>query len=76
VGLDYTRDNHLSYQSRSFASGPKFATFVPNPDNPNDDTALPEQVPLPDIRYFVFSPAGAVDTDLDGIPNFDGDDTP
>jgi iron complex outermembrane receptor protein len=76
LALDYTNDRRLTSRRRGFSSGTGYKLFVQNPDNPAGDPNIPDQVPLGDIRFFDFSPAGAVDTDVDGIPNFNGDGSP
>ena len=53
-----------------------YVRFVDNPNNPLADPSLPDEVPLGDLRFFDFSPGGAVDVTLDALPEFNGDGTP
>lgn len=76
-GLDYTNDQRLSRQRRENSSRQGYARFVQNPDNPGGiNDSLPDRVPLNDLRFFDFSPGGAVDLDFQGSPEFNGDGTP
>ena len=73
LAFGYDDDERLSHRDRDFSSGTGWQRFVQNPDNPTGDPALPDQVPLGDIRFFDFSQAGAVDVSLDAVPEFNGD---
>ncbi|MFT4713843.1 MAG: iron complex outermembrane receptor protein [Candidatus Azotimanducaceae bacterium] len=73
LGVSYAKDNGLNHQQRAFTSGVNYATFAQNPDNPNGDADKPDQIPIGDLRFSEDSRAGAVDINLDAIPEFNGD---
>lgn len=59
--------------------------LVQNPDdlpfldadgNQTDDPNLPDRIPFNDLRYADSSPGGAIDVNLDGIPDVNADGTP
>jgi len=82
VAFEYSRNDRLEGVDRDYATGNARRTFVLNPDDPGtydsdlDDPALPDNVPLGDIRYFDTWRGGAVDTGFDGVPDFIGEDSP
>lgn len=76
LALEYLKSDGLMARERGYASGIGYAVFVQNPDDPLDDPSIPDLVPLTDIRFNNYSHAGAVDTDLDFVNDFNGNDQP
>lgn len=56
-------------------TGPSYR-FVRNPADFPDDPNVPDLVPLNGLRWADTSPGGAIDIDLDFVPDFNGDGTP
>lgn len=56
-------------------TGPSFR-FVRNPADFPDDPNIPDLIPLSGLRWADTSPGGAIDIDLDFVPDFNGDGTP
>jgi len=67
--IEYTHEGRLSASDRKYLSRGRYARLVQNPDDPNDDPAVPDFVPLTDIRYFGTSREGGIDIDIDGVPD-------
>lgn len=65
----------LKGKERDFTSQ-GLITFVQNPNDPDDDPAIPDLIPLRDIRLHEFSGDGAVDTDFDFFRDHSGNDSP
>jgi len=74
AALGHSKYNGLKGRDRSYTSS-GLVTFVQNPNDPDDDPAIPDLVPMRDIRLNGFSAAGAVDTDFDFFRDHSGDDT-
>jgi len=67
--IEYTHEGRLGASDRKYLSRGRYARLVQNPDDPNDDPAVPDFVPLTDIRYFGTSREGGIDIDIDGVPD-------
>lgn len=76
IALEYSRSNRLRSDQRDFTRSDGRFIFLDNPADRADDPAVPDRVPLNDIRFFDGSRAGAVDVDFDFFRDFNGDDTP
>lgn len=67
--VEHTSEGRLRATDRSYLRGTNYRTMVRNPDDPDDDPAVPDYVPLKNIRYFDSSREGGIDIDFDGIPD-------
>lgn len=67
----FSQRKRLSYGM----TGPTWR-FVRNPADFPDDPNIPDQVPLRDLLWLDSSPGGAIDVDLDELPDFTGEGTP
>jgi iron complex outermembrane recepter protein len=83
VALEYSKEKRLRANQRDFAGGGNRFTFQENPADLDDDPAVPDQIPLRDVRFWDSGPAGAVDVDFDfsaeeffSLQDFNGDDAP
>lgn len=75
--VEYTSSARLQAGDRSGFATRGRAIFVDNPDDPDDDPNLPDEIPLYDVRYFDSSRAGGIDTRRPLVnyrPNFSGID--
>lgn len=76
VALEYAGQNRLRRDQRDFSSR-DYAPLVGNPaEAMQDDPGVPDRIPVRDLRNAGLSPDGAADIDFDGLPDFNGDDTP
>lgn len=76
VAGEYSDENRVRARQRDFASS-HYAPILGNPaEGVGDDPNVPDRVPVRDLRFTGISVDGAVDLDFDGIPEFNGDDTP
>jgi outer membrane receptor protein involved in Fe transport len=76
VALSYEfRDDDRVNASRRAIGGDPLRTFgfIRNPADFPDDPNVPDRILLNDLRYQDSSRGGAVDLDLDGIPDFTGE---
>lgn len=73
---EYSKEDRLDSQGRRRNLSRNYTTFQNNPDDPNDDPNIPDNVPLTDIRFFDSSRGGGIDTDFDGLPDYNFDGTP
>ena len=81
VAYEYSKDARLPDDSRKYLRAPFAYSFAQNPNDPNDNPHIPDQLPFRDLRYADSSRRGAVDVnpfyDDDGnlvsIPDFTGD---
>ena len=64
VALEYSKEKRLRANQRDFAGGGNRSTFQENPADLDDDPAVPDEIPLRDVRFWDSGPAGAVDADL------------
>lgn len=77
--VELSRESRLEARQRSYASG-RETRFVANPNDPFDDPAIPDRIPLSDLRWYGSGPGGAVDINAldalfgfgDFLPEFDG----
>ena len=74
--LQHTDRGRLRGRDRSFLRNPNYATMKHNPADPNDDPAIPDEVPLRDVRFFDSARAGAIDVDFDFVPDVLPDGSP
>jgi iron complex outermembrane recepter protein len=78
VSFEYGHDDRFLREQRRRLDPRNFFTFVDNladqaaGDNPN----VPDLIPVTDVRYFDSNPAGAIDVDLDFVPDFIGSGAP
>jgi hypothetical protein len=72
VAYEYSADERVNDQDRSFLRAPRAAELAQNQDDLDDSPDLPDNVPYNDIRYADSSPTGAVDVDFDFAPDFEG----
>lgn len=74
LSYEFRDDDRLSSFSRVNPGDP-LRTFglVRNPDDFPDSLTVPDRVLINNLRYADSSRGGAVDIDLDGIPDFNGD---
>lgn len=61
AAFQYTHEGRLQARDRSFLRGTNYRTMQENPDDPDDDPNLPDQVPLRNIRFFDSARGGAID---------------
>lgn len=67
--IQHTDRGRLRARDRNYLRGSNFTTMRRNPDDPDDDPGIPDEVPLNDIRYFDSARAGAIDVDFDTLPD-------
>jgi len=77
VSYEYNKIDRFSQRERLNwgMTGPSYR-FVRNPADHPDDPNIPDRVPLTDLRWADSSPGGAIDLDLDFVPDFTGEGTP
>lgn len=69
LSLESSWQDHLYFTRRSFTRVGGFTSFVPNPNDPNDDPNIPDFIPTNDAQFIYTARTGAIDTDLDGQPD-------
>jgi len=69
---EYSSDDRLNDQDRSYLRAPKASYLFQNQDDLDDSPDLPDQVPYNDVRYADSAPNGAVDVDFDSLSDFQG----
>jgi len=76
VAYEFREIDRVNGTARDFAGDPR-KTFglVRNQNDIPDNPSVPDRVPTNDLRYADSSIDGAVDLDLDGIPDFTGSGT-
>ena len=74
LAYEYNRDARISSFARKRGGDP-LATFgiVRNPNDIPDTPGVFDRIPFNNLRYADSSRNGAIDVDLDGIPDFTGD---
>jgi outer membrane receptor protein involved in Fe transport len=72
VAYEYSADDRVNDQARSWLRAPRAADLYQNQDDLDDSPDLPDNVPYHDVRYADSSPTGAVDVDFDLAPDFEG----
>jgi iron complex outermembrane recepter protein len=77
VAYEYNRQNRLSSFDRSFSGDPlkNFGLFRNLADIP-DDPNVPDRIRYNNLTWADSAPDGAVDLDLDGLPDFTGSGLP
>ena len=66
-------DKFRQAQRLPYAQSGPFVRFVRNPADFPDDPNVPDRVPLTNLRWADSSPGGAIDTNLDFVPDFTGE---
>lgn len=69
AAFEYTREGRLQATDRNYLRRQNYRTMQRNPDDPEDDPNLPDEVPLTDIRFYDSSREGGIDIDFDGVPD-------
>src|SRR5690349_7772177 len=69
---EYSSDDRVNDQDRSYLRPPKAAYLFQNQDDLDDDPNVPDQIPYNDVRYADSAPNGAVDVDFDGASDYQG----
>lgn len=72
LAYEFSADQRVNDQARSFLRTPRAADLYQNQDDLDDSPDLPDNVPYNDVRYADSSPTGAVDVDMDFAPDFEG----
>jgi iron complex outermembrane receptor protein len=72
VAYEYTANDRLSDQDRSYLRPPRSANLYQNQDDLDDSPDLPDLVSYNDVRYADSSRVGAVDVDFDLLSDFEG----
>jgi iron complex outermembrane recepter protein len=73
LAYEYSADERVNDQDRSFLRAPRAAELAQNQDDLDDDPNVPDNIPYNDIRYADSSFLGAVDIDGDGLADLQGD---
>lgn len=74
LSYEYRGADRLNSFDRPHTGNPmKSRGFARNPKDFPDDPSIPDYIPFNDLRYADSSRNGAIDIDLDGIPDFTGD---
>lgn len=77
LSYEYNKSDRLSAFSRSFSGDPaKYREILQNQDDLDDDPNLPDRIVYTNLTWADSAPDGAVDIDLDGIPDFTGSGLP
>lgn len=77
VAYEYNKANRLSPFSRDFSGNPaKYREILQNQDDLDDDPTIPDRIPYTNLTWADSAPDGAVDVDLDGLPDFTGSGLP
>lgn len=76
LNYEYSKEDRLEALRRSRNLTRNYTVFENNPDDPNDDPAIPDNVPLTDIRFYDSARSGGVDVDFDGLPDYNFDGSP
>ena len=74
VAYEFSENDRFSETQRRY-TGQQARRFelLRNPDDAGDDPNVPDRVLFNDVSWADSAPNGAVDIDLDGVPDFDGD---
>lgn len=74
VSYEYNvTDKFRQTQRLPYAKSGPYYRFVRNPADFPDDPNVPDQIPLTNLRWADSSPGGAIDTNLDFVPDFTGE---
>lgn len=73
ANLTFTFENshqdELYFTQRDFTKLGGFTAFVSNPADRHDDPNVPDNIPTNDAAFIFSAPTGAIDTNLDGLPD-------
>jgi iron complex outermembrane receptor protein len=69
---EYSSDDRVNDQDRSYLRPPKAAYLNQNQDDLDDSPDLPDLIPYNDLRYADSAPNGAVDVDFDLLSDYQG----
>jgi iron complex outermembrane recepter protein len=72
LAYEFSADARVNDQARAYLRAPRATELAQNQDDLDDSPDLPDNIPYNDIRYADSSPTGAVDTDFDFAPDFEG----
>src|SRR5690349_15697818 len=70
LAYEFSADQRVNDQARSFLRTPRAADLYQNQDDLDDSPDLPDNIPYENVRYADSSPTGAVDVDMDFAPDF------
>ncbi|UVO50127.1 TonB-dependent receptor [Sphingomonas sp. SUN019] len=76
LNYEYSKEDRLDSQRRTRNLSRNRTTFQNNPDDPDDDPNVPDNIPLTDVRFFDSARGGGIDSDFDGVPDFNFDGSP
>ncbi|MFO1467515.1 MAG: TonB-dependent receptor [Steroidobacteraceae bacterium] len=72
IAFEYNMDSRVYDQRRPHLRDPRAGNLYRNQQDIPDDPNIPDNVPYHDVRYADSSRNGAIDTDFDEIPDFQG----
>lgn len=72
VNYEYNRENRVPASARSTGRVDEYCSLVRNPDDFPDDPNVFDRIVTCDLRYADSSRNGAVDADIDFVPDFQG----
>jgi iron complex outermembrane recepter protein len=72
IAYEYSSNDRVSDQDRSYLRPPRSANLYQNQDDLDDSPDLPDLVPYNDVRYADSARNGAVDVDFDFLSDFEG----
>lgn len=76
ISYEYTKDERVTADRRISGRSAEFCGLTRNPDDFPDDPNVFDRIPICDRRYADSSTNGAVDADIDFIPDFQGNGQP
>jgi outer membrane receptor protein involved in Fe transport len=77
IAYEYSGDDAVYMSARKRGGDPLHSySFAFNPDDPDDDPAIYDRIPVNDLRWADSSPDGAIDADADLVPDFRGGGQP
>jgi iron complex outermembrane recepter protein len=74
--IEHTREGRLRSTDRSYLRGTNFRSMMRNPDDLDDDSNVPDEVPLNDVRFIDSARQGGIDINFDGMPDLLPDGSP
>lgn len=69
AAYQYTREGRLRAFNRRQFRGTNYCTMQENLADPDDDPAIPDEVPVCGVQFFDSSREGAIDLDFDAFPD-------
>jgi iron complex outermembrane receptor protein len=72
LAYEYSSDDRVNDQARSYLRAPRAAELFQNQDDLADDPNVPDNIPYRDVRYADSSRLGAVDVDFDLLSDYEG----